>query len=116
MEFETQNALVESAELRLDRDCFLCFWVGLKLENGFHQSFGGHVLANQTNVNTDNNESYCARYLSKAFEVLDVDSLAKMKGKTIRIRKEADNWNSEILAIGHIIEDTWLDPKELLNQ
>lgn len=113
-EFEC-NAIIESACVRFDRDAFLSMWVFLKFQGG-GQGFGGYVLGGLKDVAAGRHSqqpNICAEFIVNCLLAADAESVDKMAGKTVRVRK-TDEWG-DILAIGHIVrDDRWFYPKRVL--
>lgn len=103
---EVKNAVIDSAKFDTERG--LSFWVYLDY-GGSGQGFGGYLLyaphgwrAHAQPVN------YAGHFIWRVLEIAGVDDVAKLKGKTIRVRAD----HSKVHAIGHIVKDDWFDPKE----
>jgi len=107
------NAIVESAQVRLDRDFILSVWLMLKYD-GAGQGFGGYVLGGTSGKAGEhhNQKNICAEWLVWCLKVCDVDDFAKCVGKVIRVRKK-DEWG-DIVAIGHPVKDVWFYPKQAI--
>jgi hypothetical protein len=108
------NAIIESAEISLDRDAFLCAWVHVRLDKACCQGFGGFVLGGIPSVAAGAHgaqKNLAAECIVKILLAADVTEWSKLRGKTIRIKKH--DMSGPIVAIGHIIEDDrWFNPKE----
>ena len=107
------NAEIESADVTLDRGCFLSAWVFVKFADG-SQGFGGFVLGALPSAKAGdhaNQPNFAAEFLTAVMAAAGVESWKALVGKTIRIKKE--NSLGPILAIGHIYkDDLWFHPKE----
>lgn len=101
------NAVIESASIRIERGFMLDSWLHVRYEKG-NQGFGGFVLAHTKKTAEGGN--FAGLWLTRCMEIAGVDDWGRMKGRTIRIRKDGTGWNSGIEAIGHIVEDKWFNP------
>lgn len=109
------NAIIERAEIVIDRGFILSVWLHLELGTGGGQGFGGYslfLLKSSANHEQSKKANYAGIFISRVMEIAGVDNWDHLKGKTIRIRKE-DNFSS-IEEIGHIVKDDWFNPKEEL--
>lgn len=74
--------------------------------SGWSCSFGGYVLER-------NNAAIWIKNLMKVIGTGNIDS-DEITGKYVRVRFNGDNaCNSQIEAIGNIIDDVWFNPKEV---
>lgn len=103
-QIEIKNAVIESG--RFDTERGLSFWLTLDY-GGSGQGFGGYLLyapqgwkAHECKVN------YCGHFIWRVLEIAGVDDVAKLKGRTVRVKCE----HSKVHAIGHIVKDDWFDP------
>lgn len=113
------NAIVESATIQLDRDCFLCAWLGLDYGDSSHQGFGGHVLGGVAGVRAGdhrNQPNFAAEAIVRIMEVCGVDNWKNIPGKTVRVKRTTDGLGGDIIAIGHIVKDIWYDPKKTFSE
>ena len=110
-ESKIKNAVIRSTSLEIEDHNILTCWLYLDY-GGSGQGFGGYGLGLSGNNKhrDDQKESvFCARFLRGILDVAGVRRWDALDGKTIRV--EADM--GHIYRIGHIVEDIWLDPKEL---
>lgn len=111
----TTNAIITSANIQLDRGCFLCAWVHLDYGDGSHQGFGGHALGGTPVCAAGKHKkqpNYAAEALVSIMRVGGVEKFSDLAGKAIRVRRTSDGFGGDIIAIGHIIKDIWYDPKK----
>lgn len=106
-----KHAIIESATLE-NTDGFLTAWLTLNY-GGTYQGFGGICLFNPYKPEVSN---VTGAYLNRLLEVADVNDFNKLTGKAIRVQLDVDGFSGLIIAIGHIIKDIWLNPKELLER
>ena len=106
------NARIESARLSLDRGVFLCAWLYMDFDMGT-QGFGGNVLFNTSKKDRPQDDNaFAARYITGVMEAVGVEEWGELAGKYCRIERKND-WNSPILAVGHIVKDKWFRPDDL---
>ena len=110
---EIVNAKIGSINIGFDRGVFLSAWIYLDY-GGSNQGFGGFVLA-KADTSCEGKGPYAGHFISRCLEIGDVDQWEKLKGKTVRVKKESQ-FNGKILAIGHIIKDDWFSPSEDFQQ
>jgi hypothetical protein len=116
------NAIIEDATIRFDRDIFLSCWLTLNY-GGTGQGFGGYVLggtprhtgtfpagdhANQPNV--------AGHYIANVMAVVGVTEFDHLRNKVIRVVQSSKGYGSNILGIGHPIEDKWFFPNQELDE
>lgn len=110
------NAIIQDAEVRLDRGVFLSAWLMLDY-GGSSQGFGGYVLGGVPSVPAGEHwdqPNFAADFIVRCMMAAGVESWNECVGKTIRVRK-SDKFGS-IIAIGHIVkDDLWYNPKESAN-
>lgn len=107
---EVQNAIIESATITQSERDFLTFYITVKLQNGFNQSFGGHSLFLRDRKSDHfNKKTFTGYYISECLDVAGVGEWDQLIGKTIRV----DGDNIGIYGIGHIINDKWFYPEKL---
>ena len=114
-EFEC-NAIIESATVRLDHDCFLSMWLFLKYD-GAGQGFGGYVLGGLPDIAAGKHseqKNIAAEFIVQCLRVCGVESVDACVGKVIRVRKKKEF--GDILAIGHAIKDIWFYPRVVLEE
>ena len=103
---EIKNAVIESASVCLERDTFislsLCFDYG-----GSGQCSGiSFGVADKNKIVEPN---YMAHYIGRILNLVGVDSVEKLKGKSVRV----DASNSGVFRIGHYLEDKWYDISDI---
>lgn len=103
-----ENAIIEKARItRADRGT-LSAWLHLKF-NGAGQGFGGFTLyLPKDSTHHAGQANYAGHFIYRCLEIADVMDWEQLQGKTVRVRH---TW-SAILAIGHIVDDKWFDPRE----
>lgn len=108
------NAIIESADVTLDRGAFLSVWLMLRYD-GMGQGFGGVVLGGTPDAaagDHKNQPNIAGEWLVWCLRVADVERLRDCVGKAIRVRK-TDKFG-DIIAIGHIVKDIWFEPKKAM--
>ncbi len=103
-----QNAVIDSASITCGDRGFLDAWIHLDY-GGSGQGFGGYVLYLPKSFSHHALESVAGHHIFRIMEIAGVTEWEKLKGKTIRVRKQ-EEWGT-IDAIGHIIKDDWYSPK-----
>jgi hypothetical protein len=111
MSIERQNAIIKSADLRIDRGVFLCLWIFLDYD-GAGQGAGGHVLANTERL--DEGSGVMFSHLARLMKTLEVESFAALAKTTCRVEAE----HSRVHRIGHFMKDKWFEvgplPQDLI--
>lgn len=102
------NAVIESAEITSGERGFLDAWIHLDY-GGSGQGFGGFVLYLPKSFSHHTIESPAGHFIFRVMEIAGVSDWSKLKGRTIRVRKESEF--GTIQAIGHIVKDDWFEPK-----
>lgn len=100
--YEIKNAVIKS--FRFDLDHGLSAWLDLDY-GGSGQGFGGYLLYAEKNWKTSAN--CCGHFIYRVLKIADVEDVAQLKGKAIRVAIE----NGLAVGIGHIIDDDWFFPK-----
>ncbi len=110
------NARIESVSIGLDRDAFLCGWVRVEKQDGFHQGFGGFVLGGIPGTKAGRHSeqrNLAAEWMVGVMRAADVEKYQDASGKIIRVRMCGDGFHATISAIGHAIkDDRWFCPAE----
>ena len=100
-----QNALIQSAEIVIDRGVFVTAW--LRLDYGSSvQGFGGHAL--YVKGRKERPFDCAGEFISRVLEVVGVEKWSQIPGNSIRV--EIDG--GLISGIGHIIKDKWFHPSD----
>jgi hypothetical protein len=110
---EISNAKIESTMLGFeDHGIFTCL---LYLDyGGSSQGFGQHCLASEHPKDKATYPfNYGANYIMGILKAVGVEKWEDLEGKYVRVKRE-DGWNGKIVAIGHIVEDNWFNPDDLL--
>lgn len=109
MEYAIRNAVIES--VRFDNERGLSAWLTLNY-GGSGQGFGGFMLYAPDGWTAHNSGGdYTGHFVYRCMEIAGADDWNKMVGKTIRVRLDHDGLSGTILAIGHIINDVWFEPR-----
>lgn len=95
---ETENALIKDVYLGLEDHNILTYNISLDY-GGSGQGFG--------NYNCNENLS---THLKPLLAVFDVREFNKLKGLPCRVKRE----NGMVVAIGHIINNVWFEPRKLI--
>ena len=124
VETEIVNAQIEATRLGPggnDGRGFGC-WLFLKYEGGCGQGFGGYSLTKPDKRRDDDDyedrwlgTAWGMSYITRLLEAVGVDEWEKLKGKYVRVKREA-GWNGQILGVGHIIDDKWFEPNNDLKE
>ena len=102
-EYEVRNAMIEST--LLGKEDYGVFTFMLYLDyGGSGQGAGGYCLSN-IKVSS---ASYVGVLVEAILDVVGVAKWEDLPGKHIRVRQS----HSKVKAIGHLLEDRWLDFKE----
>jgi len=116
---EIKNARITKTELGFnDIGIFTCT---LDLDyGGSSQGFGQHCLASEHEKDKATYPfNYGANYIMRLLKAVGVDTWEQLKGTYVRVQREVGEngkiiWDGKIVAIGHIVEDKWFNPNELL--
>lgn len=112
---EEKNATIESTMLGIeDHGCFT-FYLHLNYGGG-GQGFGGYTLDEPVHDGgrfvRRRGTGYGAEAIMQVLRVLKVGSWEKLPGTPCRVRAE----HSKVHAIGHYLEDRWLDLSALAEE
>lgn len=102
MSFVT-NARIRSTMLWIEDHGIMTFFLNLEW-SGAGQGFVGYALDSKAGEIGHVKSIICLR---RILETVGVEKWEDLKGQLIRIKKD-DEWG-QIKAIGHIIDDKWLD-------
>lgn len=103
MKEEIENAKITETLLGIEDHGCMTIMLTLELSSGGSIGFGGYNL-------TGGDSLY--KHTKTILGIVGVDYWEKVKGKYIRIKKEA-GYHGKIIAIGNLMEDKWFNPKEL---
>jgi hypothetical protein len=95
---EVENGRIESTHLGLDDHGIPTWWLNLTFPSS-GQGFGGYDL-----------RVYGIALLMKIISTVGAENWEGLFGKYVRVRR--DDSRGFITAIGHIVEDKWLDMTE----
>lgn len=104
-----KNAIIRSADIRIDRDIFLSVWLNLDY-GGAGQHFGGYILGGLPDVKAGKHHempNLAADFIVQCMLMAGVEDFKNIVGKSIRV---AIHENGDIAAIGHILKDEWYAP------
>jgi hypothetical protein len=104
---EIKNAVIGKATITNGDHGCLSAWLTLDY-GGSGQGFGGYNLYSGGN----NSKNYAGVFIDKCLKIAGVSEWSKLEGKTIRVKSE----HSGVIAIGHIVEDKWFNPKEVFSE
>ena len=113
----TKNAIIKSTMLGGEDHGIMTFWLHLDF-GGTGQGYGGYGL--DAPLKRDGKfirrigTAFGLEAIMRVLAVVGVHKWEDLKGKHIRVNKTKE-WG-EIISIGHIIEDEWLDLKELASK
>lgn len=102
---EVTNAIIVGAEITSDDHGLLSAWIYLDY-GGTSQGFGGYALYGDAAHWKEPAFQYAGHFIWRCLQVAGVTEWSRLKGKTVRVRRE----HSKVHAIGHIIKDDWFDP------
>ena len=101
---EIINAKIESTSLGYTHGGFSSN-ITLDYGDGGHQGFGGWKIEGES----------CFDWVSGILKALKLndegDSWEDVKGTLVRVKREIGH-NGKVIAIGHILEDSWFDPRK----
>lgn len=112
-----RNAKISYATLGFeDHEIFTC---GVGLDCGaFHIGMGNYAL--------DEWDKKLGKRIAKngmgiefirgIMEAVGVDEWSKVKGKLVRVKLSSEHLDGKVLAIGHILEDKWFEPREFFKE
>jgi hypothetical protein len=95
------NAKVIKTYLGIEDHGLLTAYIHVEWGSSFNQGFGGY------NLGCPDGRNYGALFVRGVLDALKLDSWEQLKGQYCRIRKEDDHLNARIVAIGHIVEESW---------
>ena len=98
---EIKNARITGTMLGYeDHGIFTCM-IDLDYGGGC-QGFGGYTLGGD----------YTNKFIEGIFKALKVRKWEELKGQLIRVKAD----NSKVYEIGHLLEDSWFNPRELITE
>lgn len=99
---EINNAKITGTSLGFEDHGIMTSWLTLEWDGG-GIGVGGYVLGGQSGID----------FIKETLKVIGVEKWEDLKGKYCRV--ETGGIGSTATAIGNIIEDKWLNPKEFFN-
>lgn len=96
---EIQNAKITGTMLGIEDHGIFTSFVHLEWPSG-GIGVGGYVLGGKSGI----------KFIEETLRVIGVDKWEDLKGKYCRVK--LGGLGEPAIAIGHIIEDKWLNPKE----
>jgi hypothetical protein len=110
MEDKIQNATISDVCLGVQDHGLLTVSITCSYGSSAFQAFGGYCLFSMTRWHNgdDRDGNFAGWFINRMLEIADVSDIKKMEGKNIRVQIA----NGFIVAIGHITEDEWMNPKE----
>jgi hypothetical protein len=102
---ETKNAKITSTMLGLEGHGIMTFFLYLDYE-GSVQGAGGYSLIS-SDIHKDKN-AFGIAIIKEILKVVGVDKWEDLKGEYVRVKASSN----EVSAIGHILENKWLNFKE----
>ena len=110
---EIRNATIDSTMLGIEDHGIMSAHIGLDYGD-CHQGFGGFALDGKPNGRTVDSKrepsACCGHFIARILQIAGVGSWEKLKGRSIRIKRE-DGWNGRIVAVGHLLKEDWFDPE-----
>lgn len=113
---EIVNAIIESADIRIERGFMLDSWLSLDY-GGTGQGFGGFVLGGFGDERVPaarhaEQPNLAAEWIISILRAADVENWKDVPGKSVRVRRES-GWNGMVVGIGHITkDDRWFLPAQ----
>ena len=109
------NAVIQSADLTILDHGMLSADIRLKLQDGGEASYGGYNLGVYTSLDNPNNKlNFGGIFIAKVLLTVGVYRWSDLPRKAIRA--DISDHLHMIQAIGHIIEEKWLNSKDLYSQ
>jgi len=103
---EIKNAIITNTQITEHQGC-LTIWINLDYGDSSGQSFGGYALFQPKYPEN----CIAGKWIWEIMHVVGVSEWSLLKGKVIRVMVK--DTQSAIIAIGHIVNDNWFNPKEL---
>jgi len=114
-EIEIVNAKINWTMLGLEDHEIMTFIVDLDF-GGSGQGFGGYALDDYDKKKDKRiGSAYGMESIMRLLDVVGVSKWEELKGKNVRVKREG-GWNGRLAAIGNILEDKWLNMKELYDE
>ena len=104
---EIKNAVIKGYRINIARGFALSLWLDLDY-GGLYQGFGGYCLYHTT---SGESKDYAGEFIAKTMQVVGVNDLADVVGKTIRVESD----RCKVHRIGHIVKDEWFCPAEMFS-
>lgn len=99
-----ENAQIADVFLGFEDHGIFAFSMGFRFPNAY-QSFGAYAIQDEKGVN----------FIKSILKALRVDSVDKLEGEYVRV-KRPNSATDPIVAIGHIVEDSWVVLKDVYRQ
>lgn len=100
---EIVNAKITGTMLGVEDHGIFSSYVYLEWDGG-GVGFGGYVLGGPSGID----------FIREILEVVGVEKWEDLKGKYVRV--DTGGWGRPVTAIGNILKDKWLNPKEFFEK
>lgn len=109
---KTENAVIADTFVGYEDHGIFTAYIQLR-GSGWGQSFGGYSLdtydeAEKKRVST----ALAGDWITSVLNTLKLPNWERVKGQAVRIQSDG----TKIVAIGHLIDNLWFDPAELLEK
>ena len=111
-----QNAVIDYADIRIERGFILTDAIGFNLEEGGCQGLGGYALHLGESSSNFTPSSPAGHFIFRLMEVAGVESFSKLKGQCVRIQRDGASFGANIIAVGHIVKNDWFDFRDFMHQ
>jgi hypothetical protein len=98
MEIEIVNARIKGTFLGYEDHGIFTSDITLDYGSSF-QSFGGWSIKGE----------HTSRWIESILTVLELNSWEELENSLIRVKREK-SYNGKIIAIGHVLKDSWFEP------
>lgn len=119
MSTEIRNAVIDTAEILLERECFFSIGITVRFDKTGFQGYGGCCLCapkaseDWPDIGTGRKPTiYGQACLMKLMNVFEVTNFKDLVGKPCRVK--GGGVSSRIEAIGHYLEDKWFSYDEVM--
>ena len=108
-DIEIMNAVITKTHLGLENHGIFSYMLSLDLSGGGSIGWGGYALDDfDKELKRRIGTAPGMELIMQIMAVVNVEKWEDLRGKHIRV-KQAGGWGGKLIAIGHFMEDKWLN-------